>query len=436
MKKNGIQILQFGTGNFLRAFIEPMVQDLNQQDISLNVCMIQSTGGSNLEQLKKQNYEYHVLVAGLENGKKVEQLRKITCIKDGLDLPLESERFLQFASDPEVKWIISNVTEAGMVWKEEEDFKEFAKSFAGRITQWLFRRFQTLPQAETILLPCELLQENGKTLKNLVETHAKRWKLQEEFFIWMDSSCKFFNSLVDRIVPGFPSHLSLPEKEKDKFLVQTEPYCFWAIEGKGSDEAYLPFLNSFSEAILQNSIQIYSLRKIRILNGLHTFMTGKGLLQGFKTVGQYVDDPRNLEELEMLLKQEIFPTLDIPSQELEKYARQVMDRFRNPFVAHRLADISLNATAKFKSRLFPIFEWHQQNHHSVPPIAVTGLVAQILFNLRNPEKIKDTSEVKNVYSTLPPLYSEFEQVIFIAKSLFGLEDHMGIKKAYETLLSK
>lgn len=431
MKNSTIQILQFGTGNFLRAFIEPMVQDLSNSEKSLNICMIQSTGGKTLEGLQKQDFQYHVAIAGIENGLKVEEIQKITCVKEGLNLPAESERFMNFASDDEVKWIISNVTEAGMVWKNEGPITEFAESFAGRLTQWLYRRYQTLPEAKTVILPCELLPKNGDLLKEFVLKHAEHWNLSTEFKSWIDEKCRFFNSLVDRIVPGFPAHLNLKEKEIDAFVVQTEPYCFWAIEGEEKDRTLLPFLESNAEVLLSPSIDFYSLRKIRILNGLHTFMAAKGLLEGFETVGEYVSQKQNLAELNQLLETEIFPSLPASKEELQHYAHQVLDRFRNPFVAHKLADISLNSIAKFKSRLAPIFDFHIQQSGAFPPIATLGLVSLILYYLNHSEKTRDTSEVKTYFSHLNETLSEMEKVITAIKDLYGIEDRTGIQNAYE-----
>lgn len=431
MKNNTIQILQFGTGNFLRAFIEPMVQDISTIEKPLNICMIQSTGGTTLEGLEKQNFQYHVVVAGIENGLKVEEIQKITCVKNGLSLPAEADRFLNFASSLDVKWIISNVTEAGMIWKNEGPITEFAESFAGRLTQWLYRRFQTLPQAQTVILPCELLPKNGDLLKEFVLKHAQDWQLPTEFSLWINKQCRFFNSLVDRIVPGFPSHLELKEKENDSFVVQTEPYCFWAIEGNEKDKDLLPFLSSKAEVMLNPSIDYYSLRKIRILNGLHTFMAAKGLLEGTVTVGDYVSKDENLVELNQLLEQEIFPSLNASKEDLQRYANQVLDRFRNPFVSHKLADISLNSIAKFKSRLAPIFDYHIQQTGSLPPIATLGLVSLILFYLNHSDKIRDTVEVKEYFLNQNKSLSEFEKITTSIKDFFGLEDNASLLMAYE-----
>ena len=431
MENSAIQILQFGTGNFLRAFIEPMVQDLFKSGKPLNICMIQTTGGKTLEGLQNRNFQYHVVVAGIQNGQKIEETQKITCIKEGLNLPFESERFLNFASEPEVKWILSNVTEAGMVYKNEGPITEFAESFAGRLTQWLYRRFQTLPEAQTVILPCELLPKNGDVLKEFVVKHASNWQLPTEFNSWLDEKCRFFNSLVDRIVPGFPAHLDLKEKENDDFVVQTEPYCFWAIEGDEKDRSLLPFLESNAEVILSPSIDFYSLRKIRILNGLHTFMATKGMLEGVATVGEYVSKKENLSELNELLVAEIFPSLPGSKEELQRYANQVLDRFRNPFVSHKLADISLNSIAKFKSRLVPIFEYHIQKTGHFPSIASLGLVSLILFYLNQSDRTRDTSEVKAYFSNLTESLAELEKIKKAVKDLFGLEDELSIQNAYE-----
>ena len=436
MKKSSIQILQFGTGNFLRAFIEPMIQDLNENNNSLKICMIQSTGGNAITRLQQQNYHYHLLVAGIKNGKKTEHIRQITCVDAGLSLPEDAEKLLDYATDSEVKWIISNVTEAGMVWKSEGPFEQFAESFAGRLTQWLYRRFQNIPETKTVILPCELLPKNGDILKGFVKKHAENWELNPEFLPWLEGNCRFFNSLVDRIVPGFPSHLEIKQKEIDPFLVQTEPYCFWAIEGTEKDRDDLPFMNSTAEVILDENIDFFSLRKIRILNGLHTFMAAKGLLAGVQTVGDYVADPDRIRELHAFLEQEIFPTLNAPLVDLQAYAEQVIDRFKNPFVSHKLADISLNSVAKFNSRLAPIFNFHLEKKGVLPPIGSLGLVALVLFYLRNPERIRDTQEVKTYFAQLDSQSDELELVHRVIRELFGMEDSRGITSAYQILLKK
>ena len=416
-----IHILQFGTGNFLRGFFEPMIQDLNNQDKSLNICIIQSTGGNSVEKLKTQNYEYHVLEAGIRHGEKVEKIQKITCVKDGLSLPHEAEKFLGFAENKNIKWIISNVTEAGLVWKKEGPIEEFAESFAGRLTQWLYRRFEVLPQIKTVVLPCELLTGNGDILRYFVIRHAENWELPEEFTNWLDQEVHFFNNLVDRIVPGFPSHLNIPEKDSDPLLVQTEPYSFWAIQASPDDLSKLPFTQSHSEVILATDISDFALRKIRILNGCHTWMAVKNLLRNeVKTVSEFMGKSANRELMLRMLNQEIIPSIPLPKEELEKYAAEIFDRFANPFVAHQLRDIALNSVAKFKSRLLPVIEYSISTTKKVPQLAGKGLLYLILSYLTKPEQIKDTAEVLDFFQSIPTEMDLKNQVKTVVENLFNL----------------
>lgn len=433
MTNSEIQILQFGTGNFLRAFIGSMVQDLNEIGNNLNICIIQSTSSTSLQQLAAQNYSYNLLVAGFKDGKKIEQVREITCIKDGLKLPHEEEKFLKFAASPKVKWIISNVTEAGMVMKEEGPFEKFAESFAGRLTQWLFNRFQTIPLTETVILPCELLPKNGDLLKKFILAHSRNWHLSSEFVSWIDEKVIFLNSLVDRIVPGFPSHLDLKLKETDPFLVQAEPYSLWAIEGEDSMRNHLPFLESNSEVILANDISGYALRKVRILNASHTAMTGHGLFNGVETVGEWISETEREKFLLELIDQEIIPAIQLNRNELSKYAKDVLDRFKNPFVAHKLSDISLNSIAKITSRLLPILkDYHIENGHFPPKLSLC-LISLLLFYLRNPEKIRDSQEIKSWFEDISKKGSESENLKMAMTIWINLEWNQDFESAYNKL---
>lgn len=433
MAKNDIQILQFGSGNFLRAFIGSMVQDLNKNNNNLNICIIQSTASKSIQQLAAQNYSYKLLVAGYQEGKEVSQIRQISCIKAGLRLPEEAERFFEFASLSQVKWIISNVTEAGMVMKKEGPIEQFAESFAGRLTQWLYRRFQTIPECQTVILPCELLPKNGDLLKNFILSHAENWRLSTEFNAWLDSNVKFHNSLVDRIVPGFPSHMDLKEKDSDPFLVQAEPYSLWAIEGKDSDQSHLPFLSSSSEVLVAEDISGYSLRKVRILNASHTAMTGHGLLHGIKTVGEWIADTEREKFLIEMIREEIIPTIPLDESELIKYGNEVLDRFRNPFVAHKLSDISLNSLAKIKSRLLPILEDYQKKTSHFPPKLTLCLVALVLFYLRNPDKIRDDQAVIAWFENRNSKSSELENLKEALSTWLYLEWNSSFEFAYNEL---
>jgi tagaturonate reductase len=430
MNDPSIQILQFGTGNFLRGFIEPLIEELNQQGESLQVCLVQSTDGTTLQGLRAQDYAYQVYVAGRDQGQAIEEFQSITCIKDGLSLPHDSEKFFSFASSPELKYLISNVTEAGLVWSQEGARDQIASSFPGRITQWLYTRFEQAPELETILLPCELIPNNGDFLKSLIQQHALAWKLDAEFLNWLNLNCRFHNTLVDRIVPGFPKQL---EDKAAAYTVQVEPYLFWGIEGSDQDLGKLPF-RKCKGVVLTDSLLPYTKRKISILNGLHTYLTAFGMLKQIKTVQEYVQDPDRLHALNLLVEEEIFPFLDQPLDSLRDYTSAIFDRFKNPYMAHALHDISLQSIAKFKSRLLPICTYFLEKQGALPPRISAGLVALLLCHLRYPELMRDTEETKNYFKQLRARdESELDKVILASQELFGFLDRSSLELAYANL---
>ncbi len=433
MAINDIQILQFGTGNFLRAFLGSMVQDLTDSGNALNICVIQSTSGNAIDKLAAQDYGYHLLVAGFRDGQEVESTRKITCVKAGLKLPNDVDDFFAYSASPSVRWIVSNVTEAGMVWQSEGEFEQFAASFPGRVTQWLFKRFQAIPDTETVILPCELLPNNGDLLKKFVLEHAKSWALSQEFVSWLEERVTFFNSLVDRIVPGFPSHLELELKASDPFLVQAEPYALWVIQGTESERVKLPFLQSKSEVILAEDISGYALRKVRILNAAHTAMTGHGMLNGIETVGEWIGDPTRERFLQEMITEEIIPTMNLDQQALAKYSEDVLDRFRNSFVSHKLSDISLNSIAKLKSRLLPIFTDYETKNGNFPAKLSSCLLSMILFYLRNPDAIREGQDVKAWFESVANDQLELESLKLALAEWLQLEWNSDLESAYNKL---
>jgi tagaturonate reductase len=433
MNSQSIQVLQFGTGNFLRGFIEPLIEELNQQGESLQVCLVQSTDGNTLEGLRAQDYAYEVYVAGRDQGQTIEKFQSITCIKDGLSLPHDSEKFFSYASSPELKYLISNVTEAGLVWSQEGDQDQIASSFPGRITQWLYTRFEQAPELETILLPCELIPNNGDFLKSLIQQHALAWKLEPEFLNWLNLNCRFFNTLVDRIVPGFPKQLA---EKAAPYTVQVEPYLFWGIEGSDQDLEKLPFRRC-KGVVLTDSLLPYTKRKISILNGLHTLMAALGRIQHIQTVQEYVQDPDRLQELNRLAEEELFPFLDQPLDELRAYTSAIFDRFKNPFMAHALNDISLQSIAKFKSRLLPICTYSLEKKEMLPPRIAVGLVALLMGHLQSPDQMRDSEENKRYFKQLQASdASELDKVIQASQELFGIEDRISLELAYSKLNGK
>ena len=430
MNKSKIQVLQFGTGNFLRGFIEPMIQELNQNGDSLHVCLVQSTDGTNLEGLRLQNFAYSVYVAGIEEGERIEKTQSISCISAGLRLPHDYDQFISLALEPELRWLISNVTEAGLEWKKEDQTKKIPSSFVGRLTKWLYARFEHAPELETVLLPCELIPNNGALLKDLIHRKAAEFFLPAHFLLWLDQKCTFHNTLVDRIVPGFPKQLDTAAP----YTVQVEPYLFWGIEGNAVSLYKLPF-KACKGVLLTESLLPYSKRKISILNGLHTYLAAKGMLLQLETVADYLKDSSRLAELYLLLEEEIFPFLNQPLDSLRDYASKVLERFSNPFTAHSLRSISFQSVSKFKMRLAPIGQFYLKKNGALPPYISQGLVALILCYLRLPHQMQDTEETLSYFNKLQQAKgSELDKVMLASKDLFDFEDQESLKIAYSNLL--
>ncbi|MCM0042557.1 MAG: hypothetical protein NBV61_07305 [Algoriphagus sp.] len=431
MYKTKIQVLQFGTGNFLRGFIEPMIQELNQKGNSLHVCLVQSTESTILQGLREQNYTYSVYVAGMEDGVKIEKTKPISCISDGLRLPHDYDQFISLALKPELRWLISNVTEAGLEWKQDDQTKKIPDSFVGRLTKWLYTRFEYAPELETVLLPCELIPNNGDLLKDLIHRKAVEFLLPAHFLLWIDQKCTFHNTLVDRIVPGFPKQLL---DSATPYMVQVEPYLFWGIEGKEEDLTKLPF-KECQGVLLTTSLLPYSLRKISILNGLHTFLAAKGMLLQIETVADYLKDATRQTELKLLLEEEIFPFLNQPLDSLRDYAAKVFDRFSNPFTAHVLRSISFQSVSKFKMRLVPVGQFYLKKNGTLPPYFSQGLVALILCYLRLLHQMQDTEETLSYFKKLlQGKGSELDKVLRASKDLFDFEDQESLKLAYNKLI--
>ena len=430
MNKSKIQVLQFGTGNFLRGFIEPMIQELNQNGDSLHVCLVQSTGGTNLEGLRLQNFTYSVYVAGIEEGERIEKTQSISCISAGLRLPHDYDQFISLALEPELRWLISNVTEAGLEWKEEDQTKKIPSSFVGRLTKWLYARFEHAPELETVLLPCELIPNNGALLKDLIHRKAAEFFLPAHFLLWLDQKCTFHNTLVDRIVPGFPKQLDTAAP----YTVQVEPYLFWGIEGNAVSLSKLPF-KACKGVLLTESLLPYSKRKISILNGMHTYLAAKGMLLQLETVADYLKDSSRLAELNLFLEEEIFPFLDQPLESLRDYASKVLERFSNPFTAHSLRSISFQSVSKFKMRLAPIGQFYLNKNGALPPYISQGLVALILCYLRLPHQMQDTEETLSYFNKLQQAKGpELDKVMLASKDLFDFKDKESLKMAYSNLL--
>lgn len=345
------KVIQFGEGGFLRGFVDWMFQIINEKTNSdIEVVVVQPIQNGMCDLLSAQDCNYTHICRGAEGVdiKKIDVISR--CVKPYDDF----EGYLKLAENKDFKFVVSNTTEAGIVFNANDKITDTpANSFPGKLTQLLKKRFD-LGLEGFIFLPCELIDNNGDNLKKCVLQYADLWNLGDSFKAWIEKDNVFCNTLVDRINTGFPKDEEIaPELQNDKLLNTSEYFHLWVIEGKNDLNDLLPFDKCGLNVILTDNQQMYKTRKVRILNGAHTSMVPYALLSGLDTVKSCMEDETMSAHLKKCVFDEIIPTLDLPKEELLDYAENVLTRFDNPYIKHYLSSIALNSVSKFKVRVLP-----------------------------------------------------------------------------------
>lgn len=374
------RIIQFGTGKFLRGFFDWMISILNDTTIyNGKVVMVQSTNGDNCKNILKVNCTYNVFTNGIFNGDLVEEKYEVNAISRVLNANNQWIEILKCAENINVNCIVSNTTESGIVY-DESDTMDKHKTFPSKITVYLYNRykcFKGMKGSEMIIIPCELVSKNGDLLKKYVLEYSNKWGLEECFKQWVDSECVFFNTLVDSIVA----------EEKDNMSVVREPFYVWYIEGEKDIFDYIPFdkCNLNVKQVLE--ITKYRDIKVRILNCIHTSLVCTAYLKGFNTVRDALENEEIKKFIDNLILNEVIPTLPYEEKELKDYYYETIERFINPFINHKLEDISLNSSSKFYQRIFPsIIEY--KNKFKKDPIALMKIFEGFL-TLYKVKSVKD-----------------------------------------------
>lgn len=346
------KILMIGGGNFLRAFVPP------QTDAEITI--VKATERGDYTDLREQNGRYHIVVRGLQDGEPVNRLELVDNVTGVLHPWRKWADFLASAEDPAINTVVSNTTESGIRFFPDDLAREEApRGFPGFLCRWLQRKYASLPDARVTLLPCELIVNNGDRLREMVLRYAEGWQLPEDFRNWIRSHGTFCNTLVDRIVSGFPADAAAIQEKlpfEDRLLTVAEPFSSWVIAGVG--DSRLPFRSE--HLTLTDDLDKYRILKVRILNGLHILMVAMGLPAGIKTVREFVENDRWGAWLDDALREEIIPSLPYPTAECEAYAATVLERFRNPFLEHQLSSIALNKEDKFRVRVEPSIEAYEK----------------------------------------------------------------------------
>jgi tagaturonate reductase len=390
-----VKILQFGEGNFLRAFADWMVDILNEKtDFNGAVQIIQPIAEGMGHLVNAQNGLYHVVLNGIRQGKPVREIRLITSVA-GVVNPFEDyQGYLKTAENPDLRFIISNTTEAGIHFDPKDMNAEvLPESFPGKLTALLYHRYQFFngdSEKALTLLPCELIEKNGEALRNTILQYIDHWKLGERFTEWITKHTLFCNTLVDRIVPGFPkdtfSEIWKETGYEDNLVVTAESFHLWVIEPKlapgASDEALrkaFPLEKAGLQVKFTDDLTPYRTRKVRILNGAHTAMVPVGYLRGLRTVREVVDDAFAGNYIRKAIEEDIIPTLDLSREELQQFANDVIERFQNPFIRHELMSIALNSISKYQVRVLPSVLEYILRTGKLPERLLYSLAALIRF---------------------------------------------------------
>lgn len=384
-----IRVLQFGEGNFLRAFVDWIVDNLNEKaGFDGNVMMVQPLANGMGDMINAQKGLYTTCLRGIQNGKPVEEFRQITSVAGCINPYSDYDAFASQAENPDLRFVISNTTEAGIAYHAGDRLEDRPQvSFPGKLCAFLYRRYKAFggdASKGLVMIPCELIDKNGDNLRRIVLQYADEWKLEEEFVDWVENACNFCNSLVDRIVPGYPraeaDAICQKLGYKDNLIDTAEIFHLWVIEcHRRSYEDELPTAKAGLNVVWTDDMTFYRTRKVRILNGTHTMMSLASYLCGIDTVEDSVKSPVVGPFMRDGLFNEIIPSMDGDVEELKKYASDVLERFANPYIEHLLLSISLNSVSKFKTRDLPSVLGYVQKTGRLPQHLALSIAALIAF---------------------------------------------------------
>lgn len=383
------RIIQFGEGNFLRAFIDWQVDLLNENtDLDAGVVIVRPIKSDFPPSLSTQDGLYTTIIRGLnEQGEAVSDARLIRSVNREISVYAQYDEFLKLAHNPEMRFVFSNTTEAGISYHAGDKFDDApAVSYPAKLTRLLFERFSHFNGAADkgwIIIPCELIDYNGEALQELVLRYAQEWALPAEFTTWLNEANAFCSTLVDRIVTGYPrdevAQLEADLGYKDGFLDTAEHFYLFVIQGPKSLASELRLDKYPLNVLIVDDIKPYKERKVAILNGAHTALVPVAWQAGLDTVGEAMNDRDICAFVEKAIYEEIIPVLDLPRDELESFASAVTGRFRNPYIKHQLLSIALNGMTKYRTRILPQLLAGQSTAGKLPARLTFALAALIAF---------------------------------------------------------
>lgn len=400
------KIIQFGEGNFLRAFVDWIIWKTNQKtDFNASVVVVQPIERGMIDMINEQDCLYNVNLQGIDEGKAVDSIEMVDVISRCINPYRDHDKYLALAEQPEIRFVISNTTEAGIAFDPACKFEDApASSYPGKLTQLLYHRFKHFngdPSKGLIIFPCELIFLNGKELKKCIRQYIELWNLGEEFSSWFENHCGVYCTLVDRIVPGYPKD-NIDEilgriGYEDKVVVKAEIFHLWVIEAPAEIAKEFPADQAGLHVLFVPSEEPYHQRKVTLLNGPHTVLSPVGYLSGLNTVRECVEDELIGKFVKKVMFDELMQTLNLPMEELEKFASDVLDRFVNPYVKHFVTSIMLNSFPKYKTRDLPGLKTYLERKGELPKGLVLGLAGIITYykgGKRGEDEIVPNDDVK------------------------------------------
>jgi len=430
--------MQFGEGNFLRAFVDWQIDILNETTpLNAGIAIIRPIDYDALPLLNVQDGLYTSIIRGLnEQGEAVADHRIISSVNEEIPIYKAFDKYMALAENPDLSIIFSNTTEAGIEYISTDKITDApAKAFPAKLTQWLHHRFEFFNgsnESGVVIIPCELIDYNGEKLKEIVLQYCQLWQLSDEFISWLNNANDFCSTLVDRIVTGFPrdEHQALQEQfgYQDNFMVTAEHFHLFVIQGPAHLAELLCLEGSKLNIKIVDDISPYKQRKVAILNGAHTAMVPLAYMANIDAVGQALAEPLFERYLSELIFNEIIPTLSLPEDELKAFASDVLNRFRNPYIHHLLMAISLNSMTKLKTRLLPQLLKFVNSKQAVPKMMAMAIAGQLLFfkGERAGEKIA-LSDSQQWLSLFAELWSDHDNnaidVVDLVKEVLGAQWH-------------
>lgn len=433
--KRKIRIMQFGEGNFLRCFVDWMISLMNEDDtvkFSSNVVVVQPLSYGMIEGLKKQNGLYTVTLEGIKDKEAVRETRLVNCLGDFINPYIEYDKYLSYARSEDLEFIISNTTEAGIALdKNDTNFSKTPNSYPGKLLALLKERYDYFKgdmDKGLDIITCELIDNNGDELKKVLLELSKINQLSNEFINWLTEANHFYNTLVDRIVPGYPK-TQIDEYSKllgytDNFMVKGEIFNLWVIE----DHYHLK--DRFDASKIANvkyveDVKPYKERKVKILNGGHTLLVPVSYLAGYNTVKESINNTHIRAYVKDFMMEEVIPTIKLPHDDMMAFAESTIERYSNPYLRHELMSISLNSITKINTRLMGTVV-DNLNEGQLPKRALYAIASWMAFyRAKRGEESINLSDDPKYLSFFKELWDEYDKGIIneeeIVKRVFKLD---------------